>query len=308
MALLQGQNDIAQQYHDRFLSGSVLLDKLCWSDSLQFYVNVGYDPNNWNAIGDGTLIDMLLGQTWAYILGLGYLLPKPHVQLAIEAIWSFNHQVGFNPKNEGPRIYMDERDSGLWVCRWPNNNPPSNPILYNSECWSGVEYPVATNALYEKYPFGLTIIDDIRARQDGTRRSPWNEVECGDHYSRQQSSWMTYEAATGVQYNAPKGTISFAPIINQTQFQCFYITGHSWGTFKQSGNGTLSKGAASLNVAYGSLFLNSLGLVSSALKVTASLDGNNVQISTSAQNGQLIITFIGGITVPLNSTLAIVLG
>lgn len=41
--------------------------------------------------------------------------------------------------------------------------------------WSGIEYPNASLFFYERLPKnGLTIVSDIRARQDGTRRSPWN--------------------------------------------------------------------------------------------------------------------------------------
>jgi hypothetical protein len=33
---------------------------------------------------------------------------------AWESCFSFNRQVGFDPKTEWPRVFMDERDSGLY--------------------------------------------------------------------------------------------------------------------------------------------------------------------------------------------------
>ena len=38
---------------------------------------------------------------------------------------------------------------------------------------------------------------DARNKYDGTRRSPWNEVECGDHYTRPMSGFLLFEIASG---------------------------------------------------------------------------------------------------------------
>ena len=38
---------------------------------------------------------------------------------------------------------------------------------------------------------------DARNKYDGTRRSPWNEVECGDHYTRPMAGFLLFEIASG---------------------------------------------------------------------------------------------------------------
>ena len=38
------------------------------------------------------------------------------------------------------------------------------------------------------------VVRDIRARYDGVRRNPFDEAECGHHYSRALSSWSVFRA------------------------------------------------------------------------------------------------------------------
>jgi len=290
MAKLQNDFISAQQYRNRFELSSTNYDLLCWGGD--FYINTGFNPG-WNAYGDGVLTDHLLGQWWAHILDLGYILPKDHVSLSISSIFQYNHQIGFNTKDEGPRIFMDSRDSGLWICRWPNGNEPPNPILYNSECWSGTEYPVAALLLYEgNIAAGQTVINDIRSRQDGTRRSPWNELECGDRYSRPQSSFSLLDAASGYHYNAPAHSMKFNPIFTPSQFQCFIITESGWGSYSQnSPEDSLPSGTVTISVVYGNMSLQQISIVCTALHATVLLNGNQISSVVNPINGGLVIVF-----------------
>jgi hypothetical protein len=43
----------------------------------------------------------------------------------------------------------------------------------------------------------ISVLTEAREKYDGTRRSPWNEVECGDHYSRQMGGFLLFEIASG---------------------------------------------------------------------------------------------------------------
>jgi len=49
---------------------------------------------------------------------------------------------------------------------------------------------------------GLRILTGLRARYDGTRRNPYNEIECGDHYSRAMAGFSVLDAWTGASYDA----------------------------------------------------------------------------------------------------------
>lgn len=42
------------------------------------------------------------------------------------------------------------------------------------------------------------MVTDCRNKYDGTRRSPWNEIECGDHYARAMAAFLYFEIAAGM--------------------------------------------------------------------------------------------------------------
>ena len=41
------------------------------------------------------------------------------------------------------------------------------------------------------------MLELTRQFYDGTRRSPWNEIECGDHYARPMSSFTLLTLISG---------------------------------------------------------------------------------------------------------------
>lgn len=43
----------------------------------------------------------------------------------------------------------------------------------------------------------IKVLLEARNKYDGTRRSPWNEVECGDHYTRPMAGFLLFEIASG---------------------------------------------------------------------------------------------------------------
>ena len=45
--------------------------------------------------------------------------------------------------------------------------------------------------------FSGLVLTDTREKYDGTRRSPWNEIECGDHYVRPMAAFTFFEFASG---------------------------------------------------------------------------------------------------------------
>ena len=42
------------------------------------------------------------------------------------------------------------------------------------------------------------MVTETRNQYDGTRRSPWNEIECGDHYTRAMAAFLYFEIAAGM--------------------------------------------------------------------------------------------------------------
>ena len=92
--------------------------------------------------------------------------------------------------------------AGLLLCTWPEGGRPALPFPYADEVWTGIEYQVAAHLIYEGWvDEGLQIVEAVRARHDGVRRNPWNEVECGNHYALQH---VQLGAAAGAQRRASR--------------------------------------------------------------------------------------------------------
>ena len=105
------------------------------------------------------------------------------------------------PAAQAPRKFCDNRDAGLYIATWggPQNPPPKHALLYTSEAaWSGVMYPYIGLALLHGHSdIALQCLTDLRGQYDGTRRSPYNEIECGDHYTRPMGGFSLFEIASG---------------------------------------------------------------------------------------------------------------
>ena len=66
---------------------------------------------------------------------------------------------------------------------------------YAEEVWTGLEYMLASHLIARGLvDEGLTIVRAARARHDGSRRNPWNEIECGSYYARSLSSYALVNA------------------------------------------------------------------------------------------------------------------
>jgi hypothetical protein len=108
------------------------------------------------------------------------------------------------------------------------------PVRYRDEIWTGIEYQVAANLLYEgMLREGLSIVRGIHDRYDGRRHNPWNEVECGDHYARAMASWGCLLALTGFTYDGPAGRLGFAPRWQPEDFRAFFSAAEGWGSLRQ---------------------------------------------------------------------------
>jgi non-lysosomal glucosylceramidase len=114
--------------------------------------------------------------------------------------------------------------------------------LYSDEVWTGIEYHVAAHLIYEGLAAeGLELVEAVRARHDGVRRNPWDEVECGHHYARSMASWALLTALSGFQCDMGRGAISFAPALAASTetdtFRSFWSCGRGWGAYTQRRDG-----------------------------------------------------------------------
>ena len=80
---------------------------------------------------------------------------------------------------------------------------------------------------------GLAAERVIHDRYHASRRNPWNEVECGDHYSRGMASYGLLISASGYEHHGPKGHIGFAPRLTPENFRAPFTAAEGWGSFWQ---------------------------------------------------------------------------
>lgn len=197
-------------------------------------------------LGDGCLVDQLVGQYAAHVAGLGHVLDPAHVRTTLRHIATANRR---DPSVANPmRAFALGDEPALVMCSYQPGTRPDSPFPYFAEVMTGFEYTAAVGMLYEGLvEEGLRVISDIRSRYDGLRRNPFDEAECGHHYARAMAGWSAVLALTGFDYDGRDGTITFAA--SDTPLTWFWSTGDAWGTVHQS------HGACSLKVLGGRLAL-----------------------------------------------------
>jgi uncharacterized protein (DUF608 family) len=235
MAAHLGDQAAAQSYTQLYEQGRTRLDQALWNG--EYYVQK-VDESQPKAkryqYGEGCLSDQLLGQWFAEVVDLGKLLPHDHVRSALASIFRYNFNTDFDDFANAQRIYALNDEKGLLLCSWPKGKRPALPFVYSDEVWTGIEYQVAAHLIYEgMVKEGLAIVEAARARYDGARRNPWNEIECGHHYARAMSSWSVLTAISGFAYSAPQKEIRFRPRVSPAQFRCLYSAGSAWGSYAQ---------------------------------------------------------------------------
>ncbi len=225
-----------------------------------YFQTVDHDLYQAMQYGDGCHADQLLGQWWAHALGLGHLLPEDRVASAVNAIHKYNFRSDLLDHVQRPRVYVRPEEPGVLLCTWPNGGEPEDPTNYSHEtAWSGVEYAVAGQLIYEGLvDEGLEIVTAIRSRQNGRIRNPWNEVECGDHYARALASWNLLDALSGYFYDAGTGSLTVGPRLSPEDYRAFFIGNRGWGTFSQEINGNTA--TAAVSVAWGEVDLGEFTL------------------------------------------------
>ncbi len=262
-----GKTKRAKAFRERFAMGSANYDKTCWNGEYFIQV-VDLKEHPKHQFGAGCVSDQLLGQWWAHILGLGYVLPKDHVRSALASIFKYNFLDGFEHFVQQPRVFASGHDRGLLNASYKVGERPEVSLLYSDEVWTGVEYAVAGLMLHEGMTMeGLAIGKAVRDRYDGFERNPWNEVECGDHYVRSMSSWGMLDLLAGIVYEADSKRLRVGPRGQGSDFSGFFAAGTAYGVVEQKGP------EVTIHVAAGRLPLSEIGVLSDG-PATGSVDGH----------------------------------
>jgi hypothetical protein len=212
LAEVLGEAPLARALVERRRSGSDRYDELCWNGEYYHQLLRDEDDDS-DQFGLGCLADQVVGQWWAHLLGLGYVLPRDRVREALRSIVRHNFRDRIGEIAHDGRVFADGDDPGLVLCTWPNGGRPAVPFPYCDEVWTGVEYHVAAHCLYEGlHEEAERILSGVHARYSGARRNPYNHVECGDHYVRALAGWSVLDALAGVGYDADSGTLELRAV------------------------------------------------------------------------------------------------
>jgi hypothetical protein len=232
------------------------------------------------------------------------------VRRALSSIVKYNCRKDFTEHQQFPRKYVRDDEAGMLNCTWPQGGRPETPLLYSDEVWTGIEYEVAGALLFEgMVDEALALVAAVRERHDGRLRSPWNEVECGDHYVRTMSSWMLLEAAAGYVHDASRNLIGFGPRISPEDFRCFFATASGWGRYSQQVRG--DKMSAALSVYWGKVLVRELWLTSEdkrSSRISAKLGATNIAFSGRIKGGRVIIRFREALVIEKDQSLRVSIG
>ncbi len=259
MAGIVGDTAFSSECKAIYYKGEQLTMQKLWNGEY-FIQDVDLVKYPENQYADGCLSDQLFGQTWAHLVGLGYIYPEVQTKKALQSIWKYNwaKDICVQTKYHKPeRVFADAGDPGLLVCTWPKSTHPGEAgVRYRDEVWTGIEYQVATNMIYENMiNEGLSVVKGIHERYSPEKHNPWNEIECGDHYARAMASWGVLIALEDYFYNGPEKSLRFAPKVQKDQFNGFYTAAEGWGNISQKRTALLQQN--DISVAYGKLRLKS---------------------------------------------------
>jgi uncharacterized protein (DUF608 family) len=239
-----------------------------WSDE---YREIKYQ------IGEGCLTDQILGQWHADLAGLGDLLSTENVRIALTSVFKENYRSSLLDHFNPCRVYAYEGEAGLLNCTWPDQaKRPALPVPYAEEVWTGLEYMMASHLILRGLVAeGVTVVRAARARHDGSRRNPWNDIECGSYYIRALSSYALVNAYIGLFFDQRRGEIGFRPARAGDGIY-FWSVGKGWGVVELKGS------TVTLTVKGGELAVSKLRLPS--FPGAAVVDGQTAQ-----RDGALIL-------------------
>lgn len=259
---------------------------------------------------DGCLADQLFGQGWAHQVGLGYLYPAETVLQALDAIWRYCWAPDIKLQNERhppERWFAYAGEAGLFTCTWPKSKhlgPKST--RYRDEIWTGIEYQVANHLAYEgKLTEALAMCRAVHDRYHPSKRNPFNEIECGDHYARALASWGVLISLAGFEYHGPKRHFGFAPRITPDAFRCVFTAAAGWGTIAQRRQGT--KQVNRIEVRYGEAAIDTIKLALPDQRPFQRLtvNGESLEATVERLDNSILIKFAATRTITPDAPLEI---
>jgi uncharacterized protein (DUF608 family) len=318
MALIMGDTRFAQECRGIVERGQKIIPERLFDG--EYFIN-RVDPAKAATINSGTgcHIDQVFGQSWAWQVGLGRILPEAETRAALQSLWRYNFSPDVGPYREAQkqgRWYAMPGEAGLLMCSFPRKDwdyarsagkGPNWAAGYFNECMNGFEYQVAWHMVAEgMLTEGLAITRAVHDRYHGSRRNPWNEIECGDHYARSMASYGVFLAACGFHYDGPRGVLQFQPRLPGNSFRCPFTAAEGWGTYEQSAKG--GRQLCRITLRWGKLRLRQFRVPGAAAgKVTVQMRGRRIPAEARQVNGLWVASLGQDVTLNAGDTLELIL-
>lgn len=314
MAMEMGDAAFSENCRQRARKGRAAMDAKLFNG--EWFVQIP-DPEHPKKLGayETCHIDQVMGQGWAWQVGLGRVLNEETTRSALRSLWKYNfarnldaYDAQADPK--GRPYYTDGEGGLVMTANVLGRELPfgvySGFACYLNETMNGFEYQAAAHMIAEgMVKEGMAVIKTLDERYDGNKRNPFNEVECGDHYARSMASYGALVAISGFECHGPKQHIGFAPRLTPENFKAPFVAAEGWGTFSQRiENGTLS---AWIDVRHGKLALSTLALEHvGGTKVTVKWGDAILAASINHSGKRVLITLDAPVEVTTAKKLAIV--
>jgi uncharacterized protein (DUF608 family) len=316
MALEMGDPEFAADCRGRAEKGRAAMDAKLFNG--EWFVQIP-DPENPKKLGayETVHIDQVMGQGWAWQVGLGRVLNEDTTHSALRSLWKYNFARNLDAFDaqadpKGRPYYADGEGGMILTANALGRETPygvsSEFACYLNETMNGFEYQVAAHMIAEgMVEEGLAVMKTLDERYDGNKRNPFNEVECGDHYARSMASYGALIAISGFEYNGPARHIGFAPRLTPENFKAPFTAAEGWGSYSQKiADGTMR---AELAVKYGKVPLRTMSLVvpegKSPATVSATLGGKALSASVRENGGAWEVAFDPEVTVEAGQTLEV---
>jgi non-lysosomal glucosylceramidase len=256
-------------------------------------------------LGNGCLVDQLIGQYLADVAGLGPIVDPAHCRTTLASIYRDNYKRELVDHACLQRTYVLNDEAALVVCDYGRGERPAVPFPYYAEAWTGLEYATGAQMIFAGLTReGVECFTNVRVRYDGERRNPWNEPECGHHYARAMSAWSGLLAMSGFRYHAVTREVSIDPRARLGGFRCFWSSGTGWGSFAYDAAGR----SARVRVLHGRLPLAALDvrLARGAAPTGVALGDNRVPATIEPRGTLTRITLAKPVTLDEGSELRLV--
>jgi hypothetical protein len=99
------------------------------------------------------------------------------------------------------------------------------------------------------------------------------------------SSWAVLLSSTGFKVDAPSGTVTFAPAVKGDAFRAPWVSSGAWGSF------SIERGRCDIACTEGDMLLKAVRLAIPPGKHSAKLNGRDLPLGVSGEEGLLTLRF-----------------